>query len=127
MANIILFTDRSPITVEMGDTPQLFNRYARPAGAYKIASVLREHGYTVSVVPNSLKLSFNGVKQFIAANSEEVRPYFKALKQLRGRISELRITNYELPILSMGMSDDFETAIQEGATMIRLGRAIFKE
>ena len=72
MANIILFTDRSPITVEMGDTPQLFNRYARPAGAYKIASVLREHGYTVSVVPNSLKLSFNGVKQFIAANSEDL-------------------------------------------------------
>lgn len=63
----------------------------------------------------------------IADDQEKNRPYFKKLKELLHCINELRITSYELRILSMGMSDDFETAIEEGATMIRLGRAIFEE
>lgn len=56
---------------------------------------------------------------------QEVRPYFKALRQLRDKLSELRFTNYDLRILSMGMTNDFEVAIEEGANMIRIGRAIF--
>lgn len=72
MANIILFTDRSPTSLEIEGTEQLINLSTRPAGVYKIASVLREHGYTVSVVPNSLQLSFNGLKKFIAANSKDL-------------------------------------------------------
>ncbi len=56
---------------------------------------------------------------------EKTRPYFRKLRQLRDRIYDLRITDYGLRVLSMGMSDDFEVAIEEGATMVRLGRAIF--
>jgi hypothetical protein len=47
MANIILFTDRSPLTKELNGQNIQFERYSRPAGAYKIASVLRDKGYTV--------------------------------------------------------------------------------
>jgi uncharacterized pyridoxal phosphate-containing UPF0001 family protein len=54
-----------------------------------------------------------------------VRPCFKALKQLLGRINEQRIVGRELRILSMGMTNDFEAAIEEGSTMVRVGRAVF--
>ncbi|MEK6681542.1 MAG: YggS family pyridoxal phosphate-dependent enzyme [Nitrospirota bacterium] len=60
-------------------------------------------------------------------NPENARPYFKELRELRGKINELRVTSYELWDLSMGMSHDFEVAIEEGATMVRIGRAIFGE
>lgn len=61
----------------------------------------------------------------VADNPEKVRPYFRKLKELLDKINELRITSYGLRVLSMGMTDDFEAAIEEGATMLRLGRAVF--
>ncbi len=61
----------------------------------------------------------------IADNQEKNRPYFKKLRELFHRINALRVTRYALRILSMGMTDDFEIAIEEGANMVRLGRAIF--
>jgi pyridoxal phosphate enzyme (YggS family) len=58
---------------------------------------------------------------------EKVRPYFRRLREVRDNINELRVTSYELRDLSMGMSNDFEIAIEEGATMVRIGTAIFGE
>jgi PLP dependent protein len=56
-------------------------------------------------------------------NPEEVRPFFARLRALKEQLeSRLRI---QLPVLSMGMSHDFEAAIQEGSTEIRVGTAIF--
>jgi len=54
---------------------------------------------------------------------EKVRPYFARLRQLRDGL-ETRMGR-RLPVLSMGMSHDFEDAIQEGATEIRVGTALF--
>jgi len=62
----------------------------------------------------------------IVDNPEESRHYFKMLRELRDKINELRVTSYELRVLSMGMTDDFEIAIEEGSNMVRLGRAIFE-
>ena len=56
---------------------------------------------------------------------EKVRPYFRALKALQEIILKKRIPNVSMAELSMGMSGDFETAIQEGATLVRVGTAIF--
>ena len=56
---------------------------------------------------------------------EQVRPYFRKLREMREKVSQ-RIGR-KLPVLSMGMSHDFETAIAEGATEIRVGTAIFGE
>jgi PLP dependent protein len=56
-------------------------------------------------------------------NLEEVRPYFAKLRKLRDNL-EVRLSK-KLPVLSMGMSHDFEAAILEGATEVRVGTAIF--
>ncbi|MCX5666264.1 MAG: YggS family pyridoxal phosphate-dependent enzyme [Candidatus Omnitrophica bacterium] len=57
---------------------------------------------------------------------EEARPCFRRLRELRDEINSLKLTAYSLKLLSMGMSNDFEAAIEEGSTMVRVGRAIFK-
>lgn len=62
----------------------------------------------------------------IVDSPEKARPYFRRLRELRERLNELRVTGYELEILSMGMSSDFEVAIEEGSNMVRIGRAIFE-
>jgi len=62
----------------------------------------------------------------IVDNPEKTRPYFRLLREIRDKINELRTKNYELRTLSMGMTDDFEVAIEEGSNMLRLGRAIFE-
>ena len=55
--------------------------------------------------------------------AEASRPYFRSLRELRDRLQDG--TGHPLPHLSMGMSHDFETAIAVGATMVRVGTAIF--
>lgn len=55
-------------------------------------------------------------------NPEDARPSFRELRGLRDKASAL---GFNLPELSMGMSHDFEVAIEEGATMVRIGTAIF--
>jgi conserved hypothetical protein TIGR00044 len=56
-------------------------------------------------------------------NPEEVRPYFVKLRKLKERLEDLY--KIKLPHLSMGMSGDFEVAVEEGATIVRIGSAIF--
>lgn len=62
----------------------------------------------------------------IVAHPEEARPYFRSLRRLRDALAE-RFPGEHWQHLSMGMTDDFEVAIEEGATMVRIGRAIFGE
>jgi hypothetical protein len=56
---------------------------------------------------------------------ERSRPYFARLRDLRDRAET--VLGARLPELSMGMTDDFEVAIEEGATLVRVGRALFGE
>ena len=56
---------------------------------------------------------------------EKVRPFFKSLKQLAVRVEEESIAGVAMDELSMGMTGDFKTAIEEGATLVRIGTAIF--
>ncbi len=60
-------------------------------------------------------------------NPETSRPYFKKLKNLLDEINSRSIYPEKLTELSMGMTQDFEVAIEEGATMVRIGSAIFGE
>jgi PLP dependent protein len=60
-----------------------------------------------------------------AAGAEASRPYFAQLRALRDRLAAQ--SGYALSELSMGMSDDFEVAVEEGATIVRIGRAVFGE
>ena len=56
---------------------------------------------------------------------ELMRPYFQRLKHLAERISRLPLQRVRMHELSMGMSNDFEVAVEEGATLIRVGTALF--
>ncbi len=58
---------------------------------------------------------------------EAVRPHFRRLRQLAEELSGYDLPNLEMRELSMGMSHDFEVAIEEGATLVRVGTAIFGE
>ena len=60
-----------------------------------------------------------------SAETEEVRKCFRLLKDIQQQINSLNISNVEMKELSMGMSGDLETAIAEGATIVRVGTAIF--
>ncbi|MEC4113821.1 YggS family pyridoxal phosphate-dependent enzyme [Myroides pelagicus] len=60
-----------------------------------------------------------------SAETEKVRPCFQMLKTIQKHITTLNIPNVELKELSMGMSNDLEVAIEEGATILRIGTAIF--
>ncbi len=56
---------------------------------------------------------------------DRARPFFKALGDLQQQIRQAAISNVSMEELSMGMSGDFEAAIEEGATLVRVGTAIF--
>ena len=60
-----------------------------------------------------------------AVDPEQVRPIFRRLRELRDRCTDLM--GAPIPVLSMGMSGDLEVAIEEGATLVRVGTALFGE
>lgn len=62
-----------------------------------------------------------------SADTDKVRACFKLLKQLQQQIIALGLPNVDPQALSMGMSGDLETAIEEGATIVRVGTAVFGE
>ncbi|MBI5119013.1 YggS family pyridoxal phosphate-dependent enzyme [Candidatus Poribacteria bacterium] len=63
----------------------------------------------------------------LSAEPEQARPSFRLLRELAERLREKDIEGVRLDVLSMGMSGDFEIAVEEGATMLRIGTAIFAE
>ncbi|MDP2938140.1 MAG: YggS family pyridoxal phosphate-dependent enzyme [Candidatus Omnitrophota bacterium] len=78
----------------------------------------------IEVIEDIVKLKNINIKGLMTIaplvdNPEKTRPYFRLLRELRDRVNELRV-------LSMGMTEDFQIAIEEGSNMIRLGRAIFE-
>lgn len=58
---------------------------------------------------------------------EDARPYFTALREMRDKIIDENLKRVEMRELSMGMSGDYEVAVEEGATIVRVGRSIFGE
>lgn len=88
----------------------------------KVLELVRQ----ISVLPN---LSVQGLMTMppYSDNPEISRPCFIALRKLRDEIASAAIPGISMNELSMGMTDDFEVAIEEGATIIRVGRAIFGE
>ncbi|MBC2715675.1 MAG: YggS family pyridoxal phosphate-dependent enzyme [Desulfobacteraceae bacterium] len=85
---------------------------------------------TISLIKDISKLENLSVKGLMTMppffnQPEKVRPYFKTLAQLKDQILEESIEHIEMKELSMGMTGDFEVAIEEGATLVRIGTAIF--
>ncbi len=79
------------------------------------------------ILENAPRLEVRGLMTIppYRENPEEVRPYFAKLRELRDKLE--REFGLKLPQLSMGMSHDYTVAIEEGATIVRVGSAIFGE
>lgn len=60
-------------------------------------------------------------------DAEGARPYFRRLREIRDTIARRKLPGISMDVLSMGMSHDFEVAIEEGSTCVRVGTAIFGE
>ena len=58
-------------------------------------------------------------------NCEETRPYFRELREVRDELHNLKLPNIDLRELSMGMTHDYPIAVEEGATIVRIGTALF--
>jgi len=87
-------------------------------------------GDTIELIKKVAKLGTLKIKGLmtiglLSAEAEKVRKCFRLLKDLQQQIITLNIPNVEMKELSMGMSGDLETAIAEGATIVRVGTAIF--
>lgn len=83
---------------------------------------LPELAETVAALPRLELAGLMCIPPFLA-EPESVRPYFRRLRELREDL--VKRLDRDLPVLSMGMSHDFEVAIEEGATEVRVGTALF--
>jgi len=86
----------------------------------------------LEVLPNVPKFRHVMVRGVMAIppreeDPEAVRPHFQNLKQLAEEIKALKLSGVDMAELSMGMSNDYTIAIQEGATLVRVGTALFGE
>ena len=122
-----LARDVNRIATELGLTAQVYLEV-------NLAEESTKHGFKVEEVLANLetlhaldRLSIQGLMCIppYEADPELSRPYFTRLRELRDELE--KNGGKPLPLLSMGMSHDFEIAIQEGATLVRVGSALFGE
>jgi PLP dependent protein len=83
----------------------------------------------LNAAPELPSLDFRGLMTVPPYNEdpEQSRPYFQEIRKLYNQIGSRRLPGVRMEVLSMGMSHDYEVAIEEGATCIRVGTAIFGE
>ena len=89
----------------------------------------RELPAIVGALNSARHLEFCGLMTLppLFDSPEETRPYFRRLREILEGLNSERMPEQKLTELSMGMTNDFEVAIEEGATMVRVGTAIFGE
>lgn len=83
----------------------------------------------LAAAPELASLDFQGLMTVppYSEEAENSRPYFRKMRELFDHIQHRRLTSIHMNVLSMGMSHDFQVALEEGATCVRLGTAIFGE
>ncbi len=106
--NVLLQVNTSYETSKFGIDPEDALSFAREVSAY-----------------DTLKVKGLMTIGLFSAEQEKVRKCFRLLRSLKEQIASLGLPNAEMEELSMGMSGDFDTAIEEGATMVRIGTALF--
>ena len=94
-----------------------------------VAPGSRELEAILQAAPSLANLQFRGLMTIppFTENPEGARPYFHQLHALRDKIAAQNLPAIRMDVLSMGMSHDFEVAIEEGSTCVRVGTAIFGE
>mgnify|MGYP000667709418 CR=1 FL=1 len=112
---------RLPILLEANVSGEE-SKYGFPAWDKAGCAALIEVAREIAALPN---LDARGLMTMapIVADAEEARPVFARLRRVRDDLRDA--TGDDWPELSMGMTDDYAVAVEEGATMVRIGRAIF--
>ena len=87
----------------------------------------REFDELLQAAPRLPNLQFRGLMTIppYTDDPQGARPFFQRLRRLRDEVAARRLPAVDLSVLSMGMSHDFEVAIEEGSTCVRVGTAIF--
>ena len=81
---------------------------------------------SIAVFPHIKIMGLMTIAPYVE-DPEENRPVFRQLKKLSVDIDAKNINNVNMSVLSMGMTGDYQVAVQEGATMVRVGTGIFGE
>ena len=83
----------------------------------------------LGAAPRLEHLEFGGLMTVppFSDDPQQARPYFRKLREIRDQIVSRKLPSVRMEVLSMGMSHDFEVAIEEGSTCVRVGTAIFGE
>ena len=111
--------DRLPVLIEINLGGEAAKSGVAP-GSLELEALL-------AAAPRLEHLEFRGLMSIppFTENPESGRPYFRSLRQLRDQIAARKLPAVGMDVLSMGMSHDFEIAIEEGSTCVRVGTAIF--
>lgn len=112
------FRKTLPVSIEVKLSPE--------ESKHGISPDLREFDELLERLPEFRHLQVKGLMTIppYSENPEEARPYFRQLRELRDLLAQ-RFSRLTFEDLSMGMSHDFPVAIEEGATIVRVGTAIF--
>jgi pyridoxal phosphate enzyme (YggS family) len=126
--------DRLELAQELNKRAGLINRKLNVLIEVNISGEQTKNGVPANDTPDLIiriapleNISVRGLMTMAPYSDDPAnsRPYFSALRNLSNQISRKQIPGIQLEELSMGMTDDFEVAIEEGATIVRIGRAIF--
>ena len=90
----------------------------------ELEKIFQNGGSELTDLKNIMIKGFMGMASF-TENKETIRNEFSYLKMLFDQYKGLALPNCQLQTLSMGMSGDYETAIEEGSTMVRIGSLLF--
>jgi pyridoxal phosphate enzyme (YggS family) len=108
-----------PVLIEVNTSKEV-QKYGVPPD--EAESLIRE----AASMPN-LRIEGLMTMAALVPDPEEARPSFRKLRELARKLKEKNIEDARFDVLSMGMSSDFEVAIEEGSTMVRIGAAVFAE
>lgn len=132
-ADVIQSVDREPLVSEI-------NRIACKAGLIQRVLIevnIGNEEQKAGIAPGALRTLLESISALPnihveglmcippAGNEDEARPYFARMNELFLKMKELKLPNIDMNELSMGMSGDYKAAVAEGATMVRVGSAIF--
>lgn len=134
MADCIHSLDRDALAEELARQAQRYGVPARVLVQVNVSGEASKHGIAPEELPAFLQrisqrdcLQVEGLMTMapLDPDPERARPHFRRLRELAEEMRELGLPNVTLRHLSMGMSGDFQVAVEEGATLVRIGTAIF--
>ncbi|MBI5196037.1 MAG: YggS family pyridoxal phosphate-dependent enzyme [Nitrospirae bacterium] len=134
--DLIHSIDSAGLAEEVNRQAEKINKVQRALVEVKLSEEETKHGVSENnLMPllektnNLQNLKLEGLMTMppFFDDPERARPYFRRLRKLRDDINKIQDSRFKIQDLSMGMSNDFEVAIEEGATMVRIGTAIFGE